>query len=76
MIPSANQIAGLSAALRDDIDTKLRLATGRRSGEELGEHLYGAKAQLLAGYLILERIEPERSNGGDATSWRVRMRLN
>jgi hypothetical protein len=72
----AGQVAGLTAALRDDIDTKL-LAQGRfmGSGEDSGEYSYEYETRSAWGYLILERIEPERSNGGDADTWRVRMRL-
>jgi hypothetical protein len=70
------QVAGLSAALRDDIDTKLR-AQGRLTGwgEDSGEYSYEYESRSAWGYFILERIEPERSNGGYAATWRVRMRL-
>ena len=69
-------VAGLTAALRDDIDTKLR-AQGRLKGsaEDSGEYSYEYESRSAWGYFILERIEPERSNGGDAATWRVRMRL-
>jgi hypothetical protein len=73
----AGQVAGLTAALRNDIDTKLR-AQGHLIGwdEDSGEYSYEYEGRNAWGILILERIEPEPSNDAAiATTWRVRLRL-
>ena len=72
----ASQVAGLTAALRKDIDTKLRGEVRLMgSGEDSSEYSYEYESRSAWGYFILERIEPEQSHGDDATLWRVRMRL-
>ena len=72
----ASQVAGLTAALRNDIDTKLRAQVHLiGSAEDSSDYSYEYESRNAWGFLILERIELEGSNGGDATTWRVRMRL-
>jgi hypothetical protein len=72
----ASQVAGLTAALRNDIDTKLRAQVHLiGSAEDSGEYSYEYETRNAWGFLILERIELEQSSGGDATTWRVRMHL-
>ncbi len=69
---AAGQVEDLTAALQKDIDMKLR-AQGRviGSGQDSGEASYEYESRHAWGFFILERIEPERTDG----VWRVRMRM-
>jgi hypothetical protein len=74
---TANQVADLSVALRNDVEARL-WAQGRllNWGEDSGEYAYEYESRNAWGLLILERIEPEPSKDcAIATSWRVRMRV-
>jgi hypothetical protein len=74
---ASSQVAGLTAALRNDIDTKLR-AQGRLLGwsEGSGEYAWEYGSGNTWGFFVLERIEPELSNNCAVPgTWRVHMRF-
>jgi hypothetical protein len=73
----ATQVADLGAALRNDVDTKLR-AQGRLIGwgADSGEYDWEYESDNAWGFFVLESIEPEPSKDCPvANIWRVRMRF-
>lgn len=72
-----SQVAGLTAALRNDIDTKLRTQSHLIGwSEDSAEYAYEYETRNAWGFFILGRIEPEPSNDcAVAKTWRVRMRF-
>jgi hypothetical protein len=70
-----DRVANLAAALRDDVDARLRRqghVRGRSEGS--GEAAYEYDSGKAWGFFVLERIEPETPRGSAAAgTWRVRM---